>query len=212
MNSCLKKRIYKFSPGVVAIDAKHQDSLRGFYAGEEARAFSDFLQHEAITNMEDRDGVTYLIFDKSRGDKKPIAFYTLEATAIPYTSRTKYEPDEAEKFGKDYEECRCGIPSVEIKMFAVDQEYQDTWYESNGEEKPIAAWIIEFILSEIDNMSREVVGFYAVLLHSVPTAESFYLKNHFYYAEPYMEDFWGADNSLKVMYLPLRDLKIVYDE
>ena len=54
-----------------------------------------------------------------------VGYYTLAATAIPYTDRIRLEEDEAREQRREFDEEICGISAIEIKMFAVDKKYQD---------------------------------------------------------------------------------------
>lgn len=61
-----------------------------------------------------------------------MGFYTLATGAIPYTDRIRLDEIEAKETGKEFDEQTCGLPIVEIKMFAISKKYQDVFYEYAG--------------------------------------------------------------------------------
>lgn len=163
-------------------------------------------------NAVDGNGVTYLVLDKiSESDTKLVAYYTLSVNAIPYIDRWKKDESDI-KDGIKYDELLCGVPVIEIKMFAVSKDYQDIFYEFDGEEKPISAWILDSIIGYIYELSQNIVSAKAVFLRSVKNAEKFYLENGFQYVLHNMEPFYPIDHDLEPMFLPFVDLKIHYDE
>lgn len=123
-----------------------------------------------------------IIFVNENGteqSREVVAFYTLSATAIPYEDRIRLNEEEAELTGKKLDSQMCGISALEIKMFAVDENYQDVFYEFEGEDLPVAAWIIKRIVDYANELINEVLGFKAIFLHSLPNAEEFYASNGF---------------------------------
>ena len=101
-----------------------------FSAGQEFGNFNSFLSAEVEDYFSIGDGVTYLIKNK----KDVVAYYCLSAGAIPFEYICE---NEAEMWG---------ISIVEIKMFAVDEKYQDVYYEYDGYNIPIAAWCLKYII------------------------------------------------------------------
>lgn len=211
-----KERIYiqTFNPVVVQANVQHQDYLYSFNAGTEYKNFNDFIQNEWEDYLESKDGVTFLVFDEDEktSQKKIVAFYTLCAGAIPYTDRWLIPEDERDESGQEYDEQECGIPSIEIKMFAVTEEYQDVFFAIDGEERPVSAWILYDIISTIDNLTTSTIAAKAIFLHAVPSAEKFYLQNGFNYAHPSMHAFHSFDSEYAPMFLALSELHIHYDE
>ncbi len=141
-----------------------------------------------------------------------MAYFTLAATAIPYTDRMRLEPEEAAEKGQEFDEKHCGIPALEIKMFAVDRTYQDLFYEFDGEKMPVAAWILRSIISLAHNMMKEIIGFKALFLHAVPTAIDFYKRNGFHNAEQYMEPLYSVDDEFQAMYLSFCEVHVNQEE
>ena len=154
------------------------------------------------------DGVSYIVFQTTSSDDTipdeekiidVVAFFTLVSSAIPYIYRTVDEDG--------VYEAMCEIPAVKVNMFAVNDKYQDTFYEN----KPISALVFETIIDIIDNKAKTDMGIKAIYLHSLPSAEKFYLRNHMLKAEEYMQTFSENDDDLTAMYVFIRDVKIVYE-
>lgn len=209
-----RKYIETFSPDVVRLTAQYQGNLQLFNAGEEYLNFNEFLYNNEWEDFcQEKNGVTYIVNDvKSDGTTKIVAYYTLSTTAIPYIDRWYIPPEDREDINIAYDEEECGISAIEIKMFAVSEEYQDVFFLFEGEEKPISAWILSDILNTIRELTETVVSAKAILLHAVPEAEEFYIKNGFDYVMPYMHTFHSVDSEFSAMYFPLTQLKIHYDE
>lgn len=209
-----RKYISSFIPEIVLFNADvYTADIREFSAGKEHFECAYFLQNDAQKYMEMKEGVTYLIFDVS--DSKPprlAAFFTLSTSAIPCNSRIRFDPDEAKEKGAEYDEFLCGIPAMQIKMFAVDERYQDTFFMSDGTETLISAYIFTGIMSYLNTLSETVASFSAVYLHSLPNAENFYKKCGFIPAESYMTEFYDPDSEFTFMYRALKEIHIEYDE
>lgn len=96
--------IDSFIPDIVLFNKdKYFSHINEFSASQDYPECSDFLRNQAQECIEDRNGVTYLVFDKSEA-KNPVlaAFFTIISSAIPCNSRMKLEPEEAKKLGKEY--------------------------------------------------------------------------------------------------------------
>lgn len=209
-----RQYIETFNPVVVQAEAQHQDYLYSFDAGEKYKNFNDFIQNEWEGYLNDKDGVTFLVFDKDEktSDKKLVAFYTLCAGAIPYTDRWFIPEKERNESGEIYDEQECAIPSIEIKMFAVSKNYQDLFFVVDEEERPVSAWILCDIIRMIDDITTSSIAAKAIFLHSIPEAENFYLQNGFTYAQPNMHTYYTFDSEFSPMFLALSELHIHYDK
>lgn len=209
-----RKYIQTFNPVVVQANVQHQDYLYAFNAGDDYKNFNEFIYKEWEEYLENKDGVTFLVFDKSEttSKKEIVAFYTLCAGAIPYTDRWRIPEEELDESGEEFDEQECGIPSIEIKMFAVTEKYQDCFFVIDGEERPIAAWILHDIICTIESLTASTIAAKAIFLHAIPTAENFYLQNGFNYAHPSMHAFHDVDSEYAPMFLALTKLHIHYDE
>lgn len=215
------KHVDYFNPGVQKLNDAYQEFLfkiEDFNAGNGYENFNDFLLSEALEYASNGEGVTYVIWNiicDSSGqeiNREIVSFYTLEATDIPYEDRIRLEPDEAEKYKKEFDIEICGIPAAEIKMFAVNQQYQDLFFEYEGEDLPIAAWVLRSIIDFIYDLSQNMMGFKAIFLHSVPDAKNFYMKNGFQIMAVNMMPLHSIDSEFTAMYLPLYEIHMNYDD
>lgn len=208
-----------FNPDVSELsNCEHQDLLYKFNAGSGYENFNDFISKEACKYAEDGEGVTYVVFNNIYDEQgqlsntEVVAYYTLAATSIPYEDRIRYDEEEEKIYGKKYDVQICGIPAVEIKMFAVDVKYQDLFYVYEDEELPVSAWIIKKIIDSTENIMLHTLGFKALFLHSVPNAEAFYEENGFHPVEVNMQPLHSIDSDYKAMYLSLREVQMNYDD
>lgn len=218
-----KERIHiaEFNPDVTSLEIAHQDFLlemQSFHAGNGYENFNDFVLKEAKEYRDAGEGATYIVWnviydeDGTEKEREIVSFYTLATTAIPYEDRIRLEEDEAVELGKEFDSQICGIPALEIKMFAVDEKYQDLFYEYDGEDLPISAWIMRSIIDYANNLIDNVVGFKAVFLHALPDAEKFYLANEFNPMEINMQPLQGLDSEFTAMYLTLKEVHMNYDK
>ena len=121
----------------------------------------------------------------------------------------------------------CGISAIEIKMFAVNEKYQDLFFEYtegniidikdlffeyDGESLPVSAWVMQSIIDYAQTLMDEVVGFKALFLHSVPEAEKFYKINGFNPMEINMQPLHCVDSDYTAMYLALKEVQMNYDD
>lgn len=210
-----------FNPDVTSLEKAHQDfqAYMGlFNAGKGHDNFSDFIKVDAVEYKENGDGVTYVVWnvlynDEGKEVKRDIvSYYTLAATAIPYEDRIRLDEDEQLESGQEFDSQICGISALEIKMFAVDEKFQDMFFEFEGEDLPISAWVMRSIIDYANNLLDEVLGFKAIFLHSLPDAEKFYLSNGFNFVKINMQPLHCLDSEYKPMYLALKDVHMNYDK
>ena len=163
--------IDSFNPDVTSLEKAHQDFksyMELFDAGKGYNNFSDFIKDDAVEYKEDGDGVTYVVwnvlYDENGNEVRRdiVSYYTLAATAIPYEDRIRLDEEERLERGQEYDSQICGISALEIKMFAVDEKFQDMFFEFEGEELPISAWIMRSIIDYANNLLDEVLGFKAI--------------------------------------------------
>lgn len=210
-----------FNPDVTSLEIAHQDffsEMQLFNVGEGYENFNDFVQKEAIDYRDTGDGVTYVVwnvrYDEGGKEQKRemVSFYTLATTSIPYEDRIRLDEEEAQQLGQEFDCQICGISALEIKMFAVDEKYQDLFYEYEGEDLPISAWIMRSIIDYANKLIDNVVGFKAVFLHALPEAEKFYSANEFNPVEINMKPLEGLDSEFTAMYLTLKEVHMNYDK
>ena len=178
-----KRQIDSFSPEIVKITEKCN---LPFNAGQEFSNFNSFLAYDVEDYFLNGDGVTYLI----KNGNDVVAFYCISAGAIPYNYICENESQ------------MWGISIVEIRMFAVDEHYQDVFFEYSGINIPIAAWCLKYIINSIQSF----IGVKAIFLHSVPTAEKFYKTNGFQEMNCVMNPFHCIDEEFKPLWLPLQSI------
>ena len=208
-----RKQIDVFKPKIERLDPVQDEFIPNFDAGDENFSFNCFIKDEAKQCSKLGQGATYVVLNETLNingviNKEIISYYTLTSTAIPYEDKIKLDPEESGGCGEEYDIQVCGVPAVEMKMFAVSKNYQDVFYEYEGENLPIAAWILRRIVNYANSMITSIVGFQALFLHSVPEAENFYLKNGFRLIEENMKPLYCVDYDFKPMYLALREIPI----
>ncbi|MBO5386697.1 MAG: hypothetical protein J6A59_00945 [Lachnospiraceae bacterium] len=215
------KHIEHFNPDVMLLEQAHQDfstQLNKFNAGKENLTFTDFISKDAEEYRDDGNGASYVVWnvyfdeDGEESYREVVAYYTLAATAIPYEDRIRLDGEDLIEGGPLYDSQICGIPALEIKMFALDEKYQDLFYEYEGEDLPISAWIMRNIISYANYLMHNIIGFKAIFLHSVPEAEEFYKSNGFNPIEIYMQPLQCIDSEFTAMYLTLREVHINYEK
>lgn len=213
--------IEEFNPDVKILHDSYQDffcQMKEFNAGVEYQNFSDFVINEASEYAASGDGVTYIVwnvFSDTNGRelrRDMVAFYTLGVTAIPYEDRIRLDEEEAYTTGQTYDIQNCGIPAVELKMFAVSEKYQNVFFRYQDEDMPIAAWILKSIINTVEEMSKTLIGCKAIFLHAVPKAVDFYLRNGFQFLMINMTPFYSFDAEFTPMFLALYELHINYDD
>lgn len=191
-----------FNPEIQLIQIDHQKYLKNFKTGSNypEAGLGDYIKNDAFNDLLSGDGVSYIVFQENENNEiiDTIAFFTLVSSAIPYIYRTVDD---------EVYEAICGIPAIKIHMFAVNEKYQDVFYKN----KPIAAIIFGTIIDIINDKSKTDIGIKAIYLHSLKSAEKFYLKNNIQIAEKYMLPFSGDDDDLTLMYTFIRDIKITYE-
>ena len=108
--------INEFNPDITVLDTDYREDLTDFDAGIGNENFNVFLKKDIV------------------------AYFTLSANAIPYIDRIKYKNETNEL--EEYDEENWGVPVLEIKMFAVNDKYQDVFYTYEERELPVAAWCL----------------------------------------------------------------------
>ena len=159
---------------------------------------ADYLRTYAIEDIANGEGVTHLIINKK--DDSIIGYYTLVSSALPYYYRTN---DNGQ-----YYQVLCGIPAIEVRMFAIDESYQDVFIGDT----PISAIVFRHIVDYVCKLSETSAGIKAIYLHTLPSAQRFYEKNGMQKCEKYFVPFASEDDDLLVMYALINECNIVYEE
>ncbi|WP_226670781.1 hypothetical protein [Metabacillus litoralis] len=96
-------------------------------------------------------------------------YYSLFATSIVYSD------DDSGEF--------LGIPSIELKLFAINEALSGEEYESSsdGNRYKYSDILIGSIIGKIYEYAEEHIGIQAIVLRSTNKAVNFYLRNKFDY-------------------------------
>jgi hypothetical protein len=78
-------------------------------------------------------------------------------------------------------------PSVEIKMFAVDEKYQHIPQSAEPDSCSLSDMLLYEVIAHINDFTENECGADKIILYSVPKAESFYSRNMFCRFEDYMK-------------------------
>lgn len=121
---------------------------------------------EAICN--EGQGVTRVVIDA--GQNKIIGFYTLACSSLLYGFNDEIR----------------GLPAVEIRMFAVDRNYQDLPY-TEDDNIVVSDFILDNVIKDINDMSTETIGAAFIVLYAVPSSVEFYKRSGFKELKDFMK-------------------------
>ena len=142
---------------VETLSFKHKKYLKAFSCGKES--LDEYFKTKAL---DDEDATTHIFIDKEA--KKPIALVSLSCSGIMLNSSTKFYI----------------YPAVEIKMFALNEEYKNLKYsnEKNDNEK-LSDKIFNYIIFKlICDFTDNYCGAGRIVLYSLPDKVSFYKDRH----------------------------------
>lgn len=148
------------------------------------KTLNNYLKEKAYR---DCDSVTNIIRDK--GSNKIIAFFSLSCGAI-YLCTTHVKKEEQSSQNLKF----TSFPAVEIKHFAVNKEYQDTYIvdEDTNKSYLLSGALLDYIKNKvIMEFTEKYCGASRIILYSTPQAVNFYETSGF---ESFYEDF-VIDNS-----------------
>jgi hypothetical protein len=145
--------------------SKYNCLLDSFDCGNQE--INKFLRKaEGVCN--DGYGVTRIVIDVN--ENKIIGFYTLACSSLLYGSNEQIS----------------GLPAVEIKMFAVDKNYQDLpYFEDDG--IVLSDYILDKVIKDIYELSSSTIGAAFIVLHAVPESVEFYKRSRFEELEEFMK-------------------------
>ena len=207
-----KKRSFidVFNPMIKELGSATSAELSSFYAGDGFEAFRDYIYNpsgtsEAVADMLAGQGTTSVIWNiKSENERELVAYFTLAANVLPY-----YDGIEDDDFSlSNYP----AISVADVKMFAVSEKYQDVFCKENSTELPVAAKCLQLVIGYINNLSYNNISIQAIYLHSIPTAEKFYLNNGFLYIPSSATPLFSVDKGNKEMWLPIRKVLLENDD
>lgn len=137
---------------------EYKDMVQDFDCGNES--INKFLTN--IKSYEYPKGyVVHLVIDKNKD--KVVSYYALSATSL------------VTKIDGNFR----GTPAIEIKMFALDKNYQGIKFIDEDEENAMSDDILLTIVFIIEKWSEDKLGIDFILLHAVPNAMNFWKRNHF---------------------------------
>ena len=151
-----------------------------------------YFNNEAIS---DTKSVTKVIWRKDEKSDKLnkeendiIGLYSVSASAMFYD---------------DYDDKKYIIPAIEIKFFAINQEYQDMPFSEDYEEGVFSDYLFASIINNIRGITENECGAEKIVLYSVPDAVEFYKRNGFEEIEYKDTDLLTFLNGTKAMVLDL---------
>lgn len=205
------KEILNFNPKKL-LYSEYNDIVSKFSCGEDV--FDTYLNKEALDDRLNGRGVTYIVIDqatkssnKKDEDKNPlqsecklVAYYTISTSTVHFIDA--YDFEDADIPEPEKRKHYSPISAVIINMFAVNNEYQDCIYE----EELVSSLVLQSLISDIYDITTNIIGAKMIILCSVPDAVDFYKRNNFkeFPKEYTIFDYIDlADN--KAMYLTLHD-------
>lgn len=180
------EHIAYFNPDVMSLRQSHQDfssEMKFFSAGEGYDNFNDFITEEAIDYENVGDGVTYVVWN---------VLYDKDNVEIKRDMVSYY--------------------TLAATAIPYEDRIRDVFFEYDGMDLPISAWIMRSIIDFAYSLLDEVIGFKALFLHSLPEAEGFYGTNGFNPVEINMQPLHCYDSEYKPMYLALKEVHMNYDK
>lgn len=149
---------------IVILEQKYEYLIKTFDCGNEV--INKFL-YKASNVFLNGMGITKLIINEE--ETKLIGFYTLCSSAMLQT---------IDKYNR-------ALPAIEIKMFAIDLEYQNIPFfkDTTDEIYVFSDAMLSDIISEISTLSEETIGIKYIILHSVPKAIKFYRRGLFIFLD-----------------------------
>lgn len=139
------------------------DCVKSFNCGNEV--INLYLREEAL---DDTKAKTFIVVDTELN--KIICYYSLCCSGFIISSANKFTI----------------YPAVEIKMFAIDEEYQHMRYSEDVEDGNLSDMLFAEVISFIYDFTEECCGADEIILYSVPDAENFYIRNGFKRFENFM--------------------------
>lgn len=191
------KEIYNFNPTVKLYTDKYTHTAKNFDSGK--YAFNDYIVNDALKDINNGDGVTYIVTEEKDDEEILIAYYTIIASTIHFIDDYDFHDDEIDK--KDKRIHYSPISTIMITMFAVNDSYQDTLYKG----QLVSDIILKRIIHDIYNMTTSVIGAKKITLCSVPDAIPFYKRNKFEEISSNLTMFDKAGQELTPMCLTMHD-------
>lgn len=172
----IKKEIIRFT-------AEEKDSVKNFNCGNEV--INSYLKEKAC---DDPQTVTFIVKDKN--NNMVICYYSLSCSGLVLDHGTGNKITI--------------YPAVEIKMFAIDENYQHMPYSDDTEEGNLSDMLFADVIAYIYRFTDEQCGADKITLYSVPDAVNFYSRNGFNEFREFMKPStsWFLDGCVP-MYMDL---------
>ena len=140
----------------VILDNENSDLLRDFSCG------NDYIDgYVSEKGAYDFTAVTKMVLNSDNNEV--ICVYSLCCSSFLISSNKRLHPH----------------PAVEIKIFAVNKDYQDMKYSENPDEGCLSNFILNKIIGEIFEFTDDICGANIILLYSTEEGYDFYKKNGF---------------------------------
>ena len=147
------------------LSEEHSNLIKNFNCGNEV--MNDYLIEKA---NHDPQATTFITVDTN--NNSVISYYTLSCSGLVLTH--------------GYDKITV-YPAVEIKMFAIDENYQHLPYSEDPDDGNLSNMLFSDVIGHIYCFTDEQCGADKILLHSVPDAHNFYLRNGFSDYEEFMK-------------------------
>ena len=147
-----------------------------------------YLKEKAYSELQDGRAVTSLFLNENKD--RIIGFYSIRGLALVLGT--------GEKDNHFYS-------AIEIKMFAIDREYQDMPYAENSD-KTLSDYLLSDVVDNINDITTQTCGAEFIVLYAVPSSVKFYKKYGFNLFNEFIR--FNTDSFLedcKGMFLPLVD-------
>lgn len=126
---------------------------------------NSYVINNSIKDKLEGRGLTFLFVSKN--EKYLYGYYSLFATSVIYSD------DKTDEF--------VGIPSIELKLFAINQELSGK--ASGVGDYNYSDILLMYIITTISEHKAKHMGINAIVLRSTEEAVNFYLKNKFTHFE-----------------------------
>lgn len=145
----LRLELYTFSDNIPS-------GLPRFSCGNDF--IDDYIKSKAAG---DTSAVTHAVVNADNGDV--IAVYTLSCAGFVHRLYDKFY----------------SVPAVELKMFAVDKNYQNMPYSSDKADGCISNFILSSVIADCMDFTDNICGADIIILYSTNEGYDFYSKSGF---------------------------------
>ncbi|NMM61192.1 hypothetical protein HBE96_00425 [Clostridium sp. P21] len=192
------KLLKEFNMEVIKFTPEYECLSNAFNSGE--LAFNEYISKTALKDKINGSGVTYIVVDKKNHKKLLVAYYTISTSTVHIKDLYDYEDDAIPE--EEKREHFSPISAFMINMFAVDKKYQDCLYNN----QLVSSLILRQIISNLYDMSVNLIAAKTILLCAVPDAVKFYENNRFLKLADEFTLFDKCDAMDNIpMYLPIHN-------